>query len=713
MIENLVGRTIGKYRILERLGHGGMADVYRAYQASLDRDVAIKILHPYLMVGEEDFVGRFRREARAAAALRHPNIVQVFDFDHEDGLYYMVMECIDGRTLKDRLKELRKQGKVMPLGETLRILEQVGDALDYAHQQGMLHRDIKPSNIMITGRGRAVLTDFGIVRMIGGAHHTMTGSVTGTPAYMSPEQGRGADLDHRSDIYSLGIVLYEMVAGQVPFDADTPLAILMRHVTDPLPSPRAQRPDLPEAVERVIKRALSKRPEDRYQSARDIMKALRAAIKGRPLPEPEAPPPAVKPQAVRAGGAQATTVRPVAPPKPLPPREVAVPAEGKGFLTMAALGVMSFLLVLACLVGGALIAIPYLLPTPTPLKHVQPPMLTPTWTFTPTATFTPTPTSTPSPTHTPAPTHTPVPTDTPLPPTDTPIPPTNTPLPPTNTPLPPTYTPTPVPTDTPTPAFGVSQFTANPNPVDSGQCTTLAWAVDDVKAVYLVEGASQEGVGGHDSRQKCPVQATTYILRVMYHDGTSKDFPLEVQVAGAPSAPPQEVKKAPGCIKANEELGVRELAFCRYSPNGQEIAAPGNGTLWIVSYDGSSHRAVTYSPPGYRIEENCLWSPDGQFLAFVLIIQGSGQHAIGMVGRDGNGMTVLEGMVADWPRWTEDRRLVFMNYAAGEQPFIWTPGGSYGQLTGRVNLSAGRVGQLYYPWQPGRSWAPGEGSYHE
>ncbi len=712
MIENLVGRTIGKYRILERLGHGGMADVYRAYQASLDRDVALKVLHPYLMAGEEDFVGRFRREARDAAALRHPNIVQVFDFDHEDGLYYMVMECIDGRTLKERLKELRKRGRVMSLQEILHILAQIGDALDYAHQQGMLHRDIKPSNIMITGKGRAVLTDFGIARMMGGTRHTMTGSVTGTPAYMSPEQGRGADLDHRTDIYSLGIVLYEMVTGQVPFDADTPLAIMMRHVTDPLPSPRARRVDLPEAVETVIKRALYKRPEDRYQSARDMIKALKAAIEGHPLPEPKAPPAEVKPQPVRAGAAQAQMTRTVAPPKPLPPRERAVPAEGRGFLTMAALGVMSFLLVLACLVGGALFAIPYLLATPTPVQYVRPPILTPTWTFTPKATFTNTPTDTPSPTNTPTPTNTPLPTDTPLPPTDTPIPPTDTPLPPTNTPLPPTYTPTPVPTDTPTPAFGVSQLRANPNPINFGQCTTLEWEVDNVQAVYLVEGESQEGVGGHDSRQKCPSQTTTYILRVLYHDGTSKDFPLEVQVE-ASSGPSQEVKNAPGCNKARDELGVKKQAFCRYSPNGQEIAAPGNGTLWIVSYDGNSHRAVASSPPGYRIEENCLWSPDGQFLAFVLIIQGSGQRTIGMVGRDGSGMTVLEGMVADWPRWTEDRRLVFMNYGVGEQPFIWTPGGSYAPLTDRVNLSAGQVGQLYYPWRPGRSWAPGEGSYHE
>lgn len=314
MIENLVGRTIGKYRILERLGHGGMADVYRAYQASLDRDVALKVLHPYLMSGEEDFVGRFRREARAAAALRHPNIVQVFDFDHEDGLYYMVMECIDGQTLKQRLKELRKRGRVMSLEETLHILEHIGDALDYAHQQGMLHRDIKPSNIMITSKGRAVLTDFGIVRMIGGTRHTMTGSVTGTPAYMSPEQGLGEPGDARSDIYSLGVMLFQMTTGKLPYDADTPLAVVLKHVNNPLPIPRQINDSIPRSVERVIFKTLAKDPDSRYQSAEELVQHLEQIKAGLTVPEVEGSVTTPPPRPIDRVDAATVYAPPVAPP---------------------------------------------------------------------------------------------------------------------------------------------------------------------------------------------------------------------------------------------------------------------------------------------------------------------------------------------------------------------------------------------------------------
>ena len=514
MSEDLVGRTIGKYRILERLGRGGMADVYRAYQASLDRDVAIKVLHPHLMAGEEDFIGRFKREARAAAALRHPNIVQVFDFDHEDGLYYMVMECIDGKTLKDRLKELQEKGQVMPLAEILQIIEQVGDALDYAHRQGMVHRDIKPSNIMLTKTGRAVLTDFGIARMIGGTRYTVTGSVTGTPTYMSPEQGRGAPSDHRSDIYSLGIVLYEMITGQVPFDADTPLAILMRHITDPPPSIRARRPNVPPAAEEVVRRALAKNPKDRYQRAGDMVLALRASIRGQPLPEPSRFPPleekALEPSMERV-------VRPT----PLP--------EERSVWTVAALSGIGVLAGLACLIVGTLVALPYLLtPSPTPTRPALPPPLTPTWTATPTST--PTPTLTPTQTHTATPTDTPTLTQTPLPsPTNTTIPATPTPMPPTPTPIPPTPTPIPVPI-----------FSANPNPVPFGQCTILSWSIDNIKEVWLVDGNKREGVGGHDSREKCPSGPTTYKLQVVHYDGRVEEIPLEVQTylsGGEPGVP--------------------------------------------------------------------------------------------------------------------------------------------------------------------------------
>ena len=283
---SLEGLTLGKYRVLEQLGRGGMAQVYRAYHPQLDRYVAIKVLRSDL-VEEEEFLARFRREARAVAGLRHPNIVNVFDFDVQSDQFFMVMELLEGDTLKTYLNSYRTRGQHIPLGDIVRILLDVLEGLGYAHKEGIVHRDIKPANILLTRRGQAVVSDFGIAQIVGGTQYTVSGALMGTLNYMAPEQGLEGRGDNRSDLYSLGIVFYEMLTGKTPFDADTPLAILLKHLNDPLPLPRKIEPSIPEPFERVVLKVLAKQPDDRYQSAAEMVQALQEASEQSAIVIPE------------------------------------------------------------------------------------------------------------------------------------------------------------------------------------------------------------------------------------------------------------------------------------------------------------------------------------------------------------------------------------------------------------------------------------------
>jgi serine/threonine protein kinase/tetratricopeptide (TPR) repeat protein len=276
-MDGRIGARLGRYEISGLVGRGGMATVYRAHDPALDRDVAIKLLHPHL--AEDDaFVGRFRHEAQAIAALRHPNIVRVFDIGAENNDYYMVMEFIDGGTLADVLRETKGQGAGLPPQDVVRIVTPLCSAIDYAAGQGMIHRDIKPSNIMLTKAGDPILTDYGIAKMLGVTSFTASGMVMGSAHYMAPEQAQGLEADVRTDIYALGVVTFQALTGRVPFDADTTGSVLAQHIVAPLPSLSSLNPALSPAVQWVLEKALAKDPVARYRTAADFAADLGAAL---------------------------------------------------------------------------------------------------------------------------------------------------------------------------------------------------------------------------------------------------------------------------------------------------------------------------------------------------------------------------------------------------------------------------------------------------
>mgnify|MGYP000368551368 FL=1 len=265
------GENVGSYRVMEKLGRGGMATVYKAYHANLDRYVALKVLHPAFLE-DPNFLARFQREARLVAKLEHTNIVPVYDFAEHDEQPYLVMKYIEGDTLKAHLNKGR-----LETDEIWKVVEAVGAGLGYAHQQGILHRDIKPSNVIMAKDGKAYLADFGLARIAQSGESTLSSDmIMGTPQYISPEQAKGEkNLDNGTDIYSFAVMLYEMVVGQVPFSSDTPFSIIHDHIYSPLPLPHLVNPKVPDEVERVLLKALSKEREDRYES----VEALNAAFK--------------------------------------------------------------------------------------------------------------------------------------------------------------------------------------------------------------------------------------------------------------------------------------------------------------------------------------------------------------------------------------------------------------------------------------------------
>lgn len=267
------GQVLGAYRIISQIGQGGMATVYKAYHAAMDRYVAIKVL-PRPLAESPEFAGRFRQEARTIANLEHAHILPVYDHGESDGVLYLVMRYLDSGTLKDHLAS-----GPLSITEIDRLFSQLAGALEYAHARGVIHRDLKPSNALIDARGDLFLTDFGIAKLLeSDARFTGSGAMVGTPAYMSPEQAQGRKIDQRTDIYSLGIILYEMITGRIPFDAETPLAIILKHINAPLPLPSVIKPDVSPSIERILLKALAKDPADRFSSVAEFLSAWKQAL---------------------------------------------------------------------------------------------------------------------------------------------------------------------------------------------------------------------------------------------------------------------------------------------------------------------------------------------------------------------------------------------------------------------------------------------------
>jgi len=572
-----VGITLGSYEILEAIGEGGMARIYKGYHAELNRYAAIKVVH-WGLQEDLDFTERFRREAQAIASLRHPNIVQIYDFGKHESGYYMAMEFVDGSDLAVMLRHAHTQQTYLPPEETTKIIKGVASALDYAHRNGVIHRDVKPSNIMINRDGQPILTDFGLVMLPLQSSQVTLGSVFGTPHYVAPEQAiSSADAVPASDIYSLGVVLFEMATNRVPFDDPSPLSVALKHVSDAPPSPVTLNPNLPLPLEDVILKALSKTPADRFATAGGLAQATAAAFAGETVVEN------INAVTVPARAKAVAAVKPVAAPPPV--AKSALP----GWFLMGLMAIMGGLVGAG---GFFIFNYNFAAPAATPIVVAVEPTLTPT--------FTPSPTGTPSPTFTATPTATPTFTPTPT------ASPTNTPTPPpTNTATPVPATPTAAP-PTPLPPPPQPAATATPE----GLAGKILFKTDRAGLVQIY----QMNADGSDQRPLVDISIYTE---------------LQTRLPFSPDGQNQILVKGEGQLDlwwinfvTGQELRLTSTGKPEYDPAWSPVdnrivfvsEETGNGDIYMLNLGGSALKRITVNDGNF--DKHPTWSPDGTKIAF-------------------------------------------------------------------------------------------------
>ncbi len=653
-MSSLIGQRLGQYEIVSLLGAGGMAYVYRARQTSIKRDVAVKVIKADLTDTPESamFLTRFEREAQAVASLSHPHILKIFDYGQESGRVYLVMELLTGGSLANLIRQ-----RPLTVLEVLRVLQQIGSALDYAHSRTIIHRDMKPQNVLLDEQGNAFLTDFGIAKLLSEANLTQSGIAMGTPAYMAPEQWQGQTIDGRADIYALGIMCYEMLTGTPPYVADTPFALMHKHFYESPPTLNLSRPDLPTAFSDVIAKAVAKSPDDRFTTAAQMTAAFESAMSGRSPERPIAAPSLsdqTEPLIIKSS--------PGAAPKGTPLVTQPPPADTRRtpWLPIGIAAVVLFVLVAA---GAFLLSnrssnasnvtptVAVIVPSSTAQGVViQPTQATPTSTQTTVATLTSTQTTAATLSATPV-----VPSNTAATVISTTVAATLAPLaiattaqPPTLTStLPNTATQTLLPTETST-----SIFTATPVPSATTAPSATLTQSPRPSATYTPTKLPTATLDVERTLQA--LAATQTALIIAAYTKTPTDSPTAT--ASATLTPTTAVTNTPtqtplpSLTPTIQPTGLGRIVY----QNNRD----GNVNIYTMKVDGTDIRQVTKGKGG---NAEPAWSPDGKWIAYMSAQSGT-MNQIYVISPDGTNQrrVTKAGVDGSHPQWSPDgKQIVF------------------------------------------------------